>query len=257
MNKYDHAAALNTERSYNSPEIVNQRHRTIEAMALSHGEQVLDAGCGTGLLSALISAEVGSEGRVVGVDLSPAMLELATKRCNDLDNVQLQQGNVTTLALADNTFNAASCVQTLLYVQEPDAALAELYRVLQPRGRVAVLETDWRGVVLTSDSLATTRAVFDAWDTAVPSPNLPTRITPMLAATGFRSIGVRAIPVLSRGFHAGSFAGNILKSMARTAINQQALDEEQAQHWLQQFAEQEQGGTFLFCVNRFLFTAEK
>ena len=87
MVEYDEKAAREIERSYIAPEIVLQRSRTLEALALHSGEYVLDAGCGTGLLTQELAMAVGSGGWVVGVDNSPAMLELATQRCQGLPQV--------------------------------------------------------------------------------------------------------------------------------------------------------------------------
>jgi arsenite methyltransferase len=170
---YDKKAAQDIELSYQTPEIVRQRIQTIEALALRAGEQVLDAGCGTGLLVHGMSSTIGSQGRIIGVDLSNDMLELAKQRCSEMANIELQQGSVTELDFADNSFDAASCIQTLLYVDDVEMALSELYRVLKPGGRVAIIETDWRGAVLNSPDDVMTRKILDAWDAAVSSPNLP------------------------------------------------------------------------------------
>jgi ubiquinone/menaquinone biosynthesis C-methylase UbiE len=59
--------------------------------------------------------------------------------------VHLQQGSVEALPFEDASFDALSCTQTLLYVDNLDRALQEFYRVLKPGGRIAVLETDWSG----------------------------------------------------------------------------------------------------------------
>ena len=59
METYDKKAAELIERSYQTPEIVNQRLRTLAALALSSGESVLDAGCGPGLLHMRVRAAVG------------------------------------------------------------------------------------------------------------------------------------------------------------------------------------------------------
>ena len=51
MIKYDKKAAQEIELSYNTPDIANQRLRTLQALAINAGEHVLDAGCGTGFLT--------------------------------------------------------------------------------------------------------------------------------------------------------------------------------------------------------------
>ena len=77
MEKYDKTAAALVDRSYQTPEIVNQRLRTLNALALRRGESVLDAGCGTGLLLEQEALAVGKAGRAEGLDFSEDMLEYA------------------------------------------------------------------------------------------------------------------------------------------------------------------------------------
>lgn len=257
MVKYDADAARDIERSYNNTEITNQRVKTVEAMALRAGECVLDVGCGTGLLTELIATGVGESGRVVGVDYSQDMLDFAACRCDPLHNVELHQGNVTQLEFEDETFDAASCVQTLLYVDEVDKAINELYRVIKPRGRVAILETDWRGVVMNSDDPELTRTIFEAWDETVASPNLPPRLIPMLKQSGFSSIRTQAIPLLNDSYNENSFSGSMIEYITRNAVKRGKLEQQQADRWIQNIIALQAKQAYFFCVNRFLFTAVK
>ncbi|MCP4388460.1 MAG: methyltransferase domain-containing protein, partial [Gammaproteobacteria bacterium] len=150
MEIYDDKAAELLERSYQTPEIVNQRLRTLTALAPKSGESIVDVGCGTGLLLEQEARAVGSTGRAEGLDFSDAMLAYARKRCVGLEQVGLQQGSAETLPFADAEFDALSCTQTLLYVKDMDQALREFYRVLKPHGRVAIIETDWSGAIINS-----------------------------------------------------------------------------------------------------------
>lgn len=257
MVTYDKKAARDIELSYQTPEIVRQRIQTLEALALRAGEKVLDAGCGTGLLVHGMSSTIGSEGRIVGVDFSEDMLELARNRCADMDNIELQQGSITQLPFADNSFDAASCIQTLLYVDQVETALSELYRVLKPGGRVAIIETDWRGVVLNSPDQLMTRKVLDAWDAAVSSPNLPVKLIPMLKKLNFKAIKTEAIPVLNTSYSTVNFASGMLEYFSTYAVKNKVISAEEAERWITQIRDLAKTDSFFFCVNRFLFTAVK
>ena len=150
--------------------------------------------------------------------------------------MELHQGSVTQLNFADDSFDAASCVQTLLYVDEVETAISELHRVLKPRGRVAILETDWRGVVINSPDHKLTRRVLDTWDETVSSPNLPTRLIPMLNSAGFSGIRAQAIPILNTSYNKDSFGGSMVKYMANNAVKQKLLDREEADEWVKGIA---------------------
>ena len=257
MVTYDKQAAKDIELSYQTPEIVRQRIQTLEALALRAGEHVLDAGCGTGLLIQGMSSTIGPGGRIVGIDFSDDMLEVARNRCDGISHIELQQGSVTQLPFDDNSFDAVSCTQTLLYVDDVETALSELYRVLKPGGRVAIIETDWRGVVLSSPNQAMTRKILDAWDAAVSSPNLPVKLIPMLKKQKFGAIKTEAIPVLNTSYSPVNFSSCILQDFLLHAVKDKAITTQEAEQWITQIRDLGKNDSYFFCVNRFLFTAVK
>jgi ubiquinone/menaquinone biosynthesis C-methylase UbiE len=257
MEKYDKKAAQLIDRSYQTPEIVNQRLRTLAAMGLLRGESVLDAGCGTGLLLRQQALAVGAGGRSEGIDFSDDMLAHARDRCAGLDQVRLQQGTVESLPFEDASFDALSCTQTLLYVEQVVRALEEFHRVLKPGGRLAVLETDWSGAIMNSHDQALTRRIFDAWDVALVNPNLPKRLGPMLRGLGFGALRVEAIPILNAGYSQHSFSANMLRNFTASARKRNIITEAESEEWRAGIDRLIEQGAYFFCVNRFLFTAVK
>jgi arsenite methyltransferase len=254
---YDKKAAESIELSYQTPEIINQRMRTLAALALNAGDSVVDAGCGTGLLLEMQAKAVDRQGRAEGVDLSEDMLDVARGRCAHFEQVSLQQGSVENLDFEDESFDALSCTQTLLYVKQMDRALREMHRVLKNRGRIAIVETDWDGAILHSSYPALTRKIFDAWDSGVENPNLPRRLKSILAGIGFSAIQVEAIPVLNSSYSKLSFSAGMLSNFAQAAVKQKAITAEESESWLQDIDKLAREGAYFFCVNRFLFSAVK
>lgn len=257
MVTFDAPAARDTDRSYLDPEIVKQRLLTLDALAINAGDSVLDAGCGTGLLAALMSAQAGQSGQVTGIDQSPHMLELAATRCDALGNVTLHQGDITNLDFDTDSFDAASCIQTLLYVKDVDSALEELHRVLKPGGRIGIIETDWHGLVIDSPDYALTRIMTDAWDSTVASPNLPPRLIPLLRNAGFKSVTVQAIPIINSSYNKSGYGASMIRYMAKNVVKQKHLSQQQADQWIQEIKSRAKKQSFFFCINRFLFTAVK
>ena len=257
METYDKKAAELIERSYQTPEIVNQRLRTLASLALAGGECVLDAGCGTGLLLELEALAVGPGGRAEGVDFSEDMLAHARARCGGFEQVNLQQGNVENMPFEDASFDALSCTQTLLYVEDMDQALKEFYRLLKPCGRIAIVETDWSGAIINSEDQEVTRKILDALGRAVVNPNLPRRLRPVLRQIGFSAPRVEAIPVLNASYSKSSFSANMLQNFAATARRLGAISEAESEAWLDGIERLVQKDEYFFCVNRFLFSAVK
>lgn len=242
---------------YLEPEIVNQRLRTLAALQLRSGERAADIGCGNGLLTQPMALAVGDRGHIAAVDNNPEMLDMARATCAGLDQIEWRTGTAEDLPVAGESMDALACTQVLLYVPDVARALAEFHRVLKPRGRLAVLETDWRGTVFNSSRDDITRRVLAAWDAAVANPNLPTRLGPMLREQGFTAIKVEAIPVLNTNYSNSNFSGGALASYAELARDNGAITGDEAAAWIADFQSLGDTGAYFFCVNRFLFSAVK
>lgn len=254
---YDKKAAQAIDRIYQTPEIINQRLQTLNGLALRNGESVLDVGCGTGLLLQMMSGEVGDSGQITGLDLSADMLEIAKQRCGELANVRLLQGSADELEFEADYFDVVACTQTLLYVEQVEQALREISRVLKPGGRVAVVETDWRGLVLSNSDNDFARRIVDAWDIAVVSPNLPVKLIPLLKQVGFSEIRVTPIPVLNTSYDENNYSTSILQWFVKAAVRQGVITQQESDQWLAQMEQLSKQDAYFFCVNRFLFTAVK
>ena len=91
----------------------------------------------------LLAQRVGPEGRVVGIDLSEEMLRVARHKASAAglgSSCRLVVGNAEALALPDERFDAATIGFGIRNTVHPEAALGEIWRVLRPGGRLAVLE---------------------------------------------------------------------------------------------------------------------
>ncbi len=130
------------------------RRLTVEAV-VQPGDRVLDACCGTGDLA--IAAE-REGGYVTGLDFSAAMLERARRKSSTIEWIE---GDLLALPFADDSFDAATVGFGVRNVADLEQGIAELRRVLQPGGRIAILEiTRPRGML---------RPFFSLWfDRVVP-----------------------------------------------------------------------------------------
>lgn len=129
-------AADNYER-YFVPTIAAPVSATLlEVAALQPGERVLDAACGSGLIARLAAERVGSSGTVTGLDLSPDMIEVA--RAVSPATIVWHVGDATSLPGPDDCYNAVLCQMGLMFMQDRQAAVAEMRRVSAPGGRVVV-----------------------------------------------------------------------------------------------------------------------
>lgn len=257
MVEYDEQLALETERSYLMPEIANQRARTLAALQLQAGEKVLDVGCGMGLLTREMALAVGAKGQVVGIDNSEPMITLAQHRCAAFPQITLRAQSVESLPDPDNSYDVVTCTQLLLYLPDVAATLAEMQRVLKPGGRIAVIETDWRGVVFDTMDDALTRRLFDAWEASVPSPHLPGQLRGLLQRAGFNAVKVEAIPIINTCDLADNYSMGMVHYMLRAGREAGTISQAIADAYVLDLKERSEAGAYFFCINRFLFTAVK
>ncbi len=116
---------------------------TIEMSGVRRGQRVLDIAGGTGDLTAKFSKLVGAEGEVVLADINDSMLKVGRSRLADrgiIGNVTYAQANAECLPFPDNYFDAITIAFGLRNVTDKDRALASMFRVLKPGGRLLVLE---------------------------------------------------------------------------------------------------------------------
>ena len=254
---FDDRQARLTDQTYQTAEIVAQRQATLQSLQLKVGERVLDAGAGPGLLSQDMARVVENQGLVHGIDTSQAMLTVAQRRCAHYEQVNFSLGDVMSLQFEDACFDAVVCTQVLLYVEKVHRALSEMYRVLKPGGRMAIVETDWRGLVLGSSLPQVTEQLIECWVDTVPSPGLPSELEHLLLSAGFTHVQITPIPILLTRFQAQNYAVTMCNSLASNARETAQPGIETVDQWLADLERRHNEGRFFFCVNRFLFNAWK
>ncbi|HVS03144.1 MAG TPA: methyltransferase domain-containing protein [Thermoanaerobaculia bacterium] len=118
-------------------QLLPARERLLASAALAPGERVVDIACGTGLVTFPAAAAVGREGEVVATDLSQEMVDRVRARAGrqGFPQVTAERMDSESLALRDESFDAALNCLGLMYAPEPLQALREMHRILRPAGR--------------------------------------------------------------------------------------------------------------------------
>lgn len=127
--------------------------RVLDLATPATGDRVLDTACGTGVVARLAAERVGPTGQVVGQDLNPGMLAVAsTVPAEDAPigsagpagagSIAWVQASTGQLPFADGSFGVVACQLGLQYFPDRPAALAEMARVLAPGARLAAMVWD-------------------------------------------------------------------------------------------------------------------
>jgi SAM-dependent methyltransferase len=109
---------------------------------LELGETVVDLGCGAGFDTVLAAQMVGAEGQVIGVDMTPAMLQKARRSAEllGLGNVDLREGYLEELPIADATADVVISNGVINLCPDKATVLAEAFRVLKSGGRLQIAD---------------------------------------------------------------------------------------------------------------------
>lgn len=111
----------------------------LEFARLQTGEHVLDVACGTGIVARMAWPQVAPAGRVVGLDVNAAMLNVARRTAEEAGApIEWEEGDAASMPLADGTFDTVLCQHGLQYFSERHAALMEMNRSLRPSGRLVL-----------------------------------------------------------------------------------------------------------------------
>ena len=118
--------------------------RLCKRAGITEGMRVLEIGSGAGDVALMLAELVGPKGRVVGVDVNPAILETAHERATDagMRNVEFIPGDARTLAFSDK-FDAIVGRFVLMYMSDPRRAFAQLIMHLKPGGIAAFQEPEY------------------------------------------------------------------------------------------------------------------
>jgi len=257
---FDARTAKMVEAMYLTPDVVGQRVAILAALRLMPGEHLVDIGVGPGLLAEDASRMVGEEGRVVGIDVSEAMITMARTRCAALTQAEFFIADAAKLELPDAGFDAAVSTQVYEYVEEIAAALKELHRVIKPGGRAIILDTDWDSIVWHASDPTLMGRVLGCWDAHLADPHLPATLSSKLRRAGFQVQRVEIVPMMSVGYQPHSYAAGIMRGILSFVRNNGAdhgLSSDEIQSWYDDQLRLAEKGDFFFSLNRYLFVANK
>jgi ubiquinone/menaquinone biosynthesis C-methylase UbiE len=255
--QFDEATSRKVEALYLTPDVVAQRCQVLKALELKQGERVLDIGSGPGLLAYDIAASVGSEGRVCGIDISEDMLTMSRRRCGNQSWAEFQRADATKLPYPADSFDAAVSTQVYEYVADVPTALAELHRVIRPRGRAVVVDTDYGSLVIHTQNEARMELVLSAWNEHFVHGSLPRILSRQLREAGFVIRHRDVIPMFNPEYHDNTYGKRLLGIMASFVVGRKGVSQQHADAWLSEFTELSKQGEFFFSLNRYVFVADK
>ena len=169
------------------------------------GMRVADIGCGIGVVSCWMAQNVAPGGEVVGVDISPEQIRVATRRASErtVGNVTFVTAPADATGLERASFDLVYARFLLMHLPDPEAALAEMAALLRPGGVLVVEDGDFAGPYCSPRSSAYDRC-FELYRAVVrlsgADPLIGLRLTNLVMQAGFPRCDVSIVqPIVREG----------------------------------------------------------
>lgn len=231
------------------------RNFVCKELPLEPTDSVLSVGCGPGFETAVLAQQVGKAGSVTGADVNEDVLAEARDRCGSLPQVSFQQGDVTDLPVADNGYDVAIAKQMLQFVDDVDAALDELFRVLKPGGTVAVVEVARESHVIHSSDPERMRRANEVYRTARGDRGFGTQLVSLLPEAGFTVEDIVSRARAHREINDQIERG--IEVQRGFLESSDAFDDSEIDAWEEDLRNLDDDGQFLSSATTFLYIGRK
>lgn len=186
---------------------------------LKPGQTVLDLGSGGGIDCFLAGKKVGSTGHVIGVDMTPEMLDKAraNKEKVGAENVEFRLGEIEHLPVSDNSVDVviSNCVINLS--TDKPQVLREIFRTLKPGGRMAVSD-----IVTSGDLPDEIKVSMSAWAGCIAGALDADYMASLLKETGFTNISLKPVyfseDMVEDAVNQASYTGNLSREELRQTV---------------------------------------
>lgn len=229
------------------PRQVKMRAACFRAAGLSRGMSVLELGCGTGVVTRELAQFAGGSGRVVGLDVSLQLLDMARRtRPPEDTTIEYVHGNACKLEFPSNSFDASCAITLLAHIEDLDKVVKEMIRVT--RRTVMLLDQDYQTLVFENSNTRLTRAILQCGaDYNVLDGWCGRKLAGLLVRHRLRD--VHCWPFVYSERESQSYLITIAERFAALAASRGIVTEEEARIWLQELYDRAIEGTFYASLN--------
>jgi ubiquinone/menaquinone biosynthesis C-methylase UbiE len=223
------------------------------------GEQLLEVGCGSGVLCRLAAGGMELVRKIVGIDISFPFVQSAqgiVEQANLGFKINFSTGAAEALPFADQVFDGAFAARLMLHAADPGIVAKEMVRVVKHSGRVVVMDWDYDTVVVDhSDRELTRRLIHWRTDHRGGDNWSGRKLFRMMAEAGLQDL--RLIPVVSIAHSESDSLTQSLGNAAQGARDQAIITPEEYEAWTGELKAAMNAGHFFASINYFIVSGRR
>ncbi len=224
---------------------------------LQAGQQILDAGAGTGEDAREIAKIVAPMGQVVGLDLSMMMVKTAQQRNQGKRlPVRFLQGDIQHLSFADNSFDRCYADRTFQHLPNPELALSELMRVTKPDGLLVIVDPDHETQVLDSPYTEVTRRFLRFRNDGMCQPGIAHCLYRLFKEAGLVDVQVTPMTRVTTDYETIRPVSQYIEGMREAQLND-VITRGEADQWIAALEEAIRTGRFFHAITFFITCGRK
>lgn len=195
-------------------------------MHLAAGSKAIDLGCGIGGATFRLADIVGPTGLAAGVDISQALVAVASSRASNRSELQFCVSDACALPYANAFFDAARSERVFLYLPDRLAAIREMMRVTKPGGRVVLMDTDIDCTAIHATNPALARKMTSIMVGSMPNPYSARELPGLAKQAGLRDIAIETFALTTPyEFLKLAMTESLYKATERGAATREEVDE--------------------------------
>jgi SAM-dependent methyltransferase len=241
------------------PTFVGYREAYVDKMALAPTADVLDLGCGTGVVTRALAGRDGFSGHVTGIEQSRAFVDVAQRLADEEgvgERTEFRVGDAHALDVPDASVDAVVAHTTMSHLTDPLTVLEEAARVLRPGGAFAAFDGDYASWTFSHPDHAIARAMEDALLAAVVSkPRVMRDMPQLLRGAGLRLVDVAAHVYADVG--RSTFFLGAAESYAPLIADSKLVPPEHVEAWLADLRRASEDGVFFAACNYYAYVATR
>ena len=239
------------------PVFVGYREAYVDKMALDDTADIVEIGCGTGVVARALVSRDGFAGRVIGIEQSPTLVDVANRLAAENgvgERIEFRVGDIHALDLADASVDAVIAHTTMSHVTDPRAVLDEAARVLRPGGTFAAFDGDYASWTFGYHDPSVAKAMEDALIGAIVSkPRVMRDMPRLLRDAGFRLNDVDAHVYADVGH--STFFLSAAESYAPLIVRSEMMPADVVETWLAELRQASEDGMFFAACNYYAYLA--